>query len=59
MSLLGFTRPTPEQVVREHGPMVHRHLKRIFGPQADVDDAFQNVFIEVLRSLPKIGRAHV
>jgi len=58
MSLLNLVRPSPEQVVREHGPMVHRHLKRIFGPQADVDDAFQNVFIEVLRSLPSFkGRS--
>ncbi|OGQ77870.1 MAG: hypothetical protein A2289_01655 [Deltaproteobacteria bacterium RIFOXYA12_FULL_58_15] len=47
-----FEPPDPELVVREHGPMVHRHLKRIFGPQADTDDAFQMVFIEVLRSLP-------
>ena len=47
-------RPSPEQVVREHGPTVHRQLERIFGPHADVDDVFQNVFIEVLRSLPSL-----
>lgn len=38
--------------MREHGPTVHRHLRRIFGPQTDVDDVFQIVFVEVLRSLP-------
>jgi RNA polymerase sigma-70 factor (ECF subfamily) len=53
-----FTRSSPEQVVRDHGPMVHRQLKRIFGPRADVEDTFQNVFIEVLRSLPSFrGRS--
>lgn len=50
--------PSPEEVVRQHGPQVFRHLKRIFGPQADVDDVFQIVFVEVLRSLPTFkGRA--
>lgn len=47
-----WRRPSPETVVREHGPAVHRHLLRIFGPRADVDDVFQNVFVEILRSLP-------
>ena len=55
MSVLTFIRPSPEEVVREHGPMVHRHLLRIFGPRADVDDLFQNVFVEVLRSLPSFA----
>lgn len=44
--------PTPDEIVRQHGPAVHRHLRRIFGPQTDVDDVFQIVFVEVLRSLP-------
>lgn len=47
-----FSRPKPEQVVREHGPQVMKQLRRIFGPSADVDDAFQAVFVEVIRSLP-------
>jgi len=47
-----LARPDPAAVVREHGPDVYRRLKRIFGPRADVDDAYQNVFVEVLRSLP-------
>ena len=45
----------PEQVVREHGPSVLRLLRRIFGPHQDVDDLFQMVFVEVLRSLPRFG----
>ncbi|MBI5508176.1 MAG: sigma-70 family RNA polymerase sigma factor [Deltaproteobacteria bacterium] len=55
-----FPRPSPEAVVREHAPMVHRQLRRIFGPQADIDDVFQSVFVEVLRSLPTFaGRARL
>jgi RNA polymerase sigma-70 factor, ECF subfamily len=45
-------RPTPEQVVREHSADVLRLLRRIFGPNIDVDDVFQAVFVEVIRSLP-------
>jgi RNA polymerase sigma-70 factor, ECF subfamily len=56
--LLG--RPTPEEVVREHRAMVARLLHRIFGPRADIDDVFQAVFVEVLRSLPNwAGRAQL
>ncbi len=47
-----FRRPTPEQVVRDHSADVLRLLRRIFGPHADVDDVFQAVFVEVIRSLP-------
>ena len=51
-------RTTPEQVVQDHGPEVLRQLKRIFGPGADVDDVFQAVFVEILRSLPSFkGRS--
>lgn len=53
-----FERPDPEAVVRDHGDAVYRQLRRIFGPRTEVDDVFQNVFIEVLRSLPSWkGRA--
>ena len=45
-------RPTPEQVVRDHSQGVACQLRRIFGPRADIDDVFQAVFVEVLRSLP-------
>jgi len=51
--LLG--RPDPERVVREHAPAVHRQLRRIFGPGADLDDVFQMVMVEVLRSLPSFA----
>ena len=45
-------RPSPDEVVRAHGESVLIQLRRIFGPDADVDDVFQAVFVEVLRSLP-------
>lgn len=48
-----FGRSSPEEVVREHGPAVMKQLRRIFGPKADLDDVFQAVFVEVLRSLPR------
>ena len=47
-----FNRPTADEVVRDHAAQVYRQLRRIFGPHADVDDAFQAVFVEVLHSLP-------
>jgi RNA polymerase sigma-70 factor (ECF subfamily) len=60
MTLSFFAPPAPERVVREHGPMVYRQLKRIFGPASDVDDVFQMVFVEILRSLPSFqGRARL
>jgi RNA polymerase sigma-70 factor (ECF subfamily) len=55
-----FGRPAPEHLVREHGPSVHRQLQRLFGPRADIDDVFQAVMVEVLRSLPAFeGRAPI
>ncbi len=62
MSVLArlFPRPSAEAVVREHGAEVHRLLRRIFGPTADIDDAYQSVFVEVIRSLPSFaGRARL
>ncbi len=47
-----FGQRDPEEVVREFGPQVYKHLRRIFGPRADIDDVYQAVFVEVLRSLP-------
>lgn len=41
----------PEQVVRDHAPTVAKQLRRIFGPTADIDDVFQAVFVEIIRSL--------
>lgn len=52
-----FHRPTPTEIVEEHGPSVLAQLRRTFGPRADVDDVFQAVFVEVLRSLPRF-RGH-
>lgn len=52
-----FHRPTPAEIVEEHGPAVMAQLRRTFGPRADIDDVFQAVFVEVLRSLPRF-RGH-
>lgn len=53
-----WRQPTPREVVEAHGPAVYAHLRRIFGPDADVDDVFQQVFEEVLKSLPRFqGRS--
>ncbi len=56
-----FWKPvTADEVTRDYADQVYRQLKRTFGPKADVDDLFQNVFIEVLRSLPTwSGRARL
>ena len=63
MSILGvslFGPPDPAEVVGKHGPQVYRHLRRIFGPNTDIDDVYQNVFMEVLRSLPSFrGRSRL
>lgn len=59
-ALLPWARPTAAAVVRDHGAEVLRRLRRIFGPAADVDDVYQSVFVEVIRSLPSYaGRAHL
>jgi RNA polymerase sigma-70 factor, ECF subfamily len=51
-------RPRPEEILREHGPHVRGLLYRLFGPDGDVEDLFQDVFVEVLRALPTFaGRA--
>jgi RNA polymerase sigma-70 factor, ECF subfamily len=39
-------------VFREHGPFVHRVLHRLGVHPADVDDAFQEVFVVIHRRLP-------
>lgn len=54
-----FLRPSLDDVIRDHGPRVHSLLRRMFGATPDVvDDVFQNVFVEVMRSLPRFqGRA--
>ncbi len=43
-------------VFREHGPNVHRLLRRLGVPPSDVDDAFQEVFVIVHRKLGELER---
>lgn len=43
-------------VFREHGPNVHRLLRRLGVPAADVDDAFQEVFVIVHRKLGELEK---
>jgi len=43
-------------VFREHGPNVHRLLRRLGVPVSDVDDAFQEVFVIVHRKLGDLER---
>lgn len=43
-------------IVREHGPYVHRLLRRLGVAPADVDDAFQEVFVVVHRKLDSFQR---
>lgn len=50
-------KPNPADVVHDYGPKVYRHLKRIFGPSADVEDVYQQVFVEILRALPSFRGA--
>lgn len=47
-----WRQPKAETVVREHGAAVYSHLRRIFGPHADIDDVYQSVFVEIIRALP-------
>jgi len=42
----------PEKIIRDHGRQIFVHLKKIFGPDCDIDDVYQIVCIEVVRSLP-------
>lgn len=42
-----------EDVVRAHGPAVWRLLQRMFGRDAEIEDTFQQVMLEVVRSLPR------
>jgi RNA polymerase sigma-70 factor (ECF subfamily) len=52
--------PAAADVVREHAASIYKHLKRIFGPSADVDDQLQTVLLEIVRYLPAFeGRARL
>jgi RNA polymerase sigma-70 factor, ECF subfamily len=45
-------KPTAEDLVRTHGPTVWRLLQRMFGSDADIEDTFQQVMLELVRALP-------
>lgn len=38
-------------LVREYGPLLHRHLLRMLSSPADVDDVLQNTFVKVFRGI--------
>jgi RNA polymerase sigma factor (sigma-70 family) len=48
----GWTRPTWDDVVRDHGLRVYRHAYRLTGNRPDAEDLTQEVFLRVFRSLP-------
>ena len=47
------------EIWNRHAPMVYRLLERALGPNGEVDDLMQDVFVRIFRTLPKLreGRA--
>ncbi|MEM6770836.1 MAG: RNA polymerase sigma factor [Bacteroidota bacterium] len=41
------------QLVREYGPLLHRHLSRMLPAASDVDDVLQNTLVKAFRNLER------
>jgi RNA polymerase sigma factor (sigma-70 family) len=48
-----------EEIVSRHGPMVRAVCRRMLGPTADADDAFQATFLVLIRKARSIRRQHL
>jgi RNA polymerase sigma-70 factor (ECF subfamily) len=46
------TLPTVERIFTEHAPHIYRLVRLLLGSEADAEDVTQQVFLQVLRSLP-------
>jgi len=44
--------PTPDEIVREHGPRVYGMARRMLANEKDAEDVTQDTLLQVLRKLP-------